>query len=137
MKSLCLGLLVCLLLARASQAQNDCSLAGGYVCSGGRILTIDFGVDDDDDTFRYSAVFTADGEECNILQEGVYDVNDATISVSFDDDEDNCERAQDNTVCQCLDSFDMTVSSSCTVISGPNGETCVPAPGKLIALDPQ
>merc|ERR1719282_1605771 len=123
-----LSLLLCFLLAHVSKAQSDCSLAGGYVCSGGRILTIDFGQDDDDDTFRYSAVFTSGGEECNILQEGVYDVNGATITASFDDDEEDCERTPDNSVCQCLDSFDMTASGSCAVIAGPNGETCTPAP---------
>jgi len=129
-RSVLLSLLICFLLAYVSKAQSDCSLHGGFVCTGGRILTIDFGEDDDDDTFRYSATFTSGSEECNILQEGVYEVDGATITTTFDDDADNCERLEDNSICQCLDSFDMTPSNSCTVIAGPNGETCTPAPGE-------
>lgn len=127
-KYLIFALLICFL--HVSKAQNDCSLSGGYTCTGGRLLTIDFGGDDDDDTFRYTATFSSGGADCNIIQEGVYDVNDATITATFDDDEDNCERVEDNSICQCLDSFDMTASGSCGVITGPNGETCVPAPGE-------
>ena len=114
-----------------SYAQN-CDLQGGFSCSGGNILGIDFGDDEDDDFFEY---FRSDGQEgsndfCTIQQQGTYDIDGADISVEFNIDDDECVISGDGDDCDCVDSLQFSISSNCVTVTGPDGETCTPAASK-------
>lgn len=125
-----LALFTLLFVLGAVVAQN-CDLEGPFICSGGSILGIDFGDDEDDDFFEYytSSGTTTDGSaRCTVVQQGTYEVDDDTISVEFEIDDDECVIAGENqSGCDCVDDLEFTTDSTCGVITGPNGETCTPS----------
>merc|ERR1712137_97192 len=113
-----------------AHAQNNCVLNGPFECSGGRISGIDFGKDEDDDTFEYyETVRDSDTNNatCIMLQEGTYSVKNDLITAKFKSGDDNAclIGGEDPDSCQCVSTLEMTISNNCAEVRTPDGDLCV------------
>jgi hypothetical protein len=103
----------------------SCKLSGGWACRHGRIIAMDFGIADDDDTFELIANVNT---SCTMFQQGTYRIHDREISVDISSA--NCDITGETTsACNCYSDFTMSIDELCLDITGPNGEHCTQLPG--------
>ena len=124
--SLCVVVL-CLIFGFVS-AQSDCVFKGSFTCSGGPISGIVMGDDEDDESFEYFlAVENGGTTSCSLVQQGDYEVDDDTVNVEFEIDDDECVISGDNqSQCSCVESLSFTASNQCTTLTSSNGDVCTP-----------
>lgn len=125
-----------LLLAWESDAAPvaDCRLQGGWDCFQGDIVFISFGEDEDDDRFEFVGTYGTPGSavSCDVYQTGHYEVSGTQIVATFTPGHngDVCFiSGASPELCRCTDHIDLQLLNSCSQITGPSDEFCIPAAG--------
>lgn len=101
--------------------QSGCALKGTFYCTGGPILGINFGDDEDDDYFEYYSETYVGNEQCGVYQLGLYTQSGSLVTASFDSSD--CYK-QGNNECSCLSALNFVMKDNCATAIGPNQEVC-------------
>ena len=122
---------------RVGHAQENCRLKGTFLCTGGSLIGVDFGRDDDDASFAYYAAYDNGSESsCAVLQVGVYHVEQQTITADFEINSEDCEvfGVSEHIKCSCVTHMKFAVTNNCTSVISPSGDVCEPLLRKSLAM---
>jgi hypothetical protein len=104
---------------------EKCNPNGTWNCYDGRMQTLEF-TDSNVEMFQFS-------DNCTLTQEGKWSIKRGHLNLRFsglDDGSDCITAGKPEEGCSCYEGdLRFTINPTCTNLTGPNGEHCVPAIG--------